>query len=441
LPRVNEVFLFKTMTIEQIYKLFKAHQNVITDSRKIEKGCLFFALKGDKFNGNQFAAEALNKGATFAFVDEQEYKTSEKTIFVENVLHTLQALANFHRKQLGIPILGITGSNGKTTTKELISAILTEKYKVAFTKGNLNNHIGVPLTLLSMNKNNEIGVVEMGANHPHEIGELCAIADPDFGIITNIGRAHLEGFGSFEIIKKTKAELYEHLKSKGGTIIYNNDNPILKELVGDYSNKISFGKKNADFNGEPVSSSPYIHAKVNFPKGILLLNSHLTGEYNFENIMAAACIGSYFQVDPLKIQSAIKNYRPQNNRSQLVEKNGLQIITDAYNANPTSMQASIESFISAFQQPRFLILGDMLELGDQSLNEHISILEQTKKHHFEAVFLVGPVFKKAAQNFSYFTFQDVSTLCIHLTRNPIKNGSVLIKGSRGIQLEKVLDFL
>jgi UDP-N-acetylmuramoyl-tripeptide--D-alanyl-D-alanine ligase len=429
------------MTIKQIYKLFKAHPEVITDSRKIENGCLFFALKGDKFNGNQFANDALNKGAAFAFVDEKKYNTSEKTILVENVLQTLQELANFHRKQLKIPIIAITGSNGKTTTKELISAILSEKYQVAFTQGNLNNHIGVPLTLLQMNKRTEIGVVEMGANHPYEIGDLCTIADPDFGMITNIGLAHLEGFGSFEIIKKTKAELYEHLKRKGGTIFYNNDNPILQELIGDYSRKVSFGRINADFTGEPVSSPPFVHAKVNFSKGALYLNTQLTGHYNFENLMAAACIGNYFQVEPLKIQAAIKNYQPQNNRSQLIEKNGLQIIMDAYNANPTSMQASIESFVSMFPSPRFLILGDMLELGDQSLQEHISILEQTKKHPFETVFLVGPVFKEAAQNSSYFTFSDVSVLCSHLNQNPIKKGSLLIKGSRGIQLEKVLDWL
>ena len=429
------------MTIEQIYKLFEAHPKVITDSRKIEKGCLFFALKGDKFNGNQFASDALKKGAAFAFIDEQEYNTSEKIILVENVLQTLQELAHFHRKQLGIPILGITGSNGNTTTKELISAVLFEKYQVAFTHGNLNNHIGVPLTLLSMNKTTEIGVVEMGANHPYEIGELCTIADPDIGLVTNIGHAHLEGFGSFEIIKRTKAELYQYLKKKGGTIIYNNDNHILKELVGDYSRTISFGKTSADFTGEPVFSPPYLHAKVNFPKGALYLNTQLTGHYNFENLMAAACIGNYFEVDPLKIQAAIKNYQPQNNRSQLIEKNGLQIVMDAYNANPTSMQASIESFASTFSSPRLLILGDMLELGSQSLKEHITILEQTKKHPFEAVFLVGPVFKEAAQNFPYFTFSDASALCSHLALKPIKKGSVLIKGSRGIQLEKVLNFL
>jgi UDP-N-acetylmuramoyl-tripeptide--D-alanyl-D-alanine ligase len=428
------------MDIEQIYKLFKTHPNVITDSRKVEKGCLFFALKGDKFNGNRFAPDALKKGAAFAIVDEQEYNTSEKTIFVENVLQTLQELAHFHRKQLGIPIIAITGSNGKTTTKELISAVLSKKYHVAFTQGNLNNHIGVPLTLLSMNKSTEIGVVEMGANHPYEIGELCAIADPDFGIITNIGYAHLEGFGSFEIIKKTKGELYEHLKRKNGTIFYNSDNPILQELIGDYSGTIGFGRTNADFTGEPVSSPPYLHAKVNLLQGTLYLNTQITGDYNFENLMAAACIGNYFRVEPSKIQAALKGYLPQNNRSQLIEKNDLKIIMDAYNANPTSMQASIQSFVSAFQEPRFLILGDMLELGEQSLKEHILIMEQTKKHPFKAVFLVGPVFKEAAQSFPYFTFSDVSALCIHLTQKPIKKGSVLIKGSRGIQLEKVLDF-
>lgn len=429
------------MTIGEIYTLFKVHPKVITDSRKIEKGCLFFALKGDKFNGNRFATDALNKGAAFAFVDEQEYNTSEKTILVNNVLKTLQDLANFHRKQLRIPIIAITGSNGKTTTKELIATVLATKFNVAFTQGNLNNHIGVPLTLLQMDRNTDIGVVEMGANHPFEIGELCAIADPDFGLVTNIGHAHLEGFGSFETIKKTKAELYEYVKRKQGTIFYNNDNPILTELIGNYSNTVSFGRADADLTGMPVSSSPYLHTKVNFPEGILYIKTYLTGQYNFENLMAAACIGNFFKVDLLKIQEALINYRPKNNRSQLIEKNGLQIIMDAYNANPTSMQASIESFVATFSNPRFLILGDMLELGEHSLKEHISILLQTKKHHFEAVFLVGPVFKEAAQDFHFITFLNSAALCSYLVSNPITEGAVLIKGSRGIQLEKVLDFL
>lgn len=429
------------MTIEQIYKIYLTNPRVITDSRKIEDGCLFFALKGDKFNGNQFAEEALKKGAAYAIIDEEKYCISDRVILVANVLQTLQDLARYHREKLGIPIIGITGSNGKTTTKELIANVLATKYKITFTQGNLNNHIGVPLTLLQMNKNTEIGVVEMGANHPFEIGELCSIVNPDFGIITNIGRAHLEGFGSFEVIKKTKAELYEHVMKRSGTVFYNSDNPVLKELVDGYPGKVSFGKTGADFTGQPVNSPPYLHVKVNFPEGVLYLNTQLTGGYNFENVMAAACIGNYFQVDPLKIQAAIRNYRPQNNRSQLIEKNGLKIIMDAYNANPTSMQASIESFVSIFSSPRFLILGDMLELGNKSEEEHISILKQTKKHPFEAVFLVGPIFTKVAQNFPYLTFLDSGELCRYFSQNPIKNGAVLLKGSRGIQLEKVLETL
>jgi UDP-N-acetylmuramoyl-tripeptide--D-alanyl-D-alanine ligase len=429
------------MTVEEIYRLYLLHPKVQTDSRKIESGSVFFALKGEKYNGNRFAKDALEKGAAFAVIDEPEFKIPDKTILVDNVLKILQNLARFHRKNLGIPILGITGSNGKTTTKELIANVLSSIYSITCTQGNLNNHIGVPLTLLQMDKNTQIGVVEMGANHPFEIGELCSIADPDYGIITNIGRAHLEGFGSFETIKKTKAELFEHVKKKLGTIFYNKDNSILKELVAGYTNTISFGQKDAVFTGKPVLSPPYIHARVNFPQGALDLNTRLTGHYNFENIMAAACIGNFFNVDSQKIRDAINNYQPQNNRSQLIEKNGIKIIMDAYNANPTSMQASIESFVSTFQSPRFLILGDMLELGAHAFREHGFILEQTKKHPFEAVFLVGPVFKDAAQNYPYFTFDSSDELCGYLEKNPIRGGSVLVKGSRGILLEKVLDIL
>ncbi len=429
------------MNTEQIYQLFLMYPKVETDSRNISEGCLFFALKGETFNGNRFAADALKKGAAYAIIDEPEFNTSGKTILVKNVLKALQDLANYHRQQLGIPVLAITGSNGKTTTKELIAAILSTKYKISFTQGNLNNHIGVPLTLLQMDRSTELGVVEMGANHPFEIGELCTIAEPDFGIVTNVGKAHLEGFGSFETIKKTKAELYEHVKTKGGTIFYNSDNPVLTELVSDYPNKVSYGVKNAGFTGQPVLSSPFIQAKINFPEGVLHLNTHLTGHYNFENVLAAACIGNYFEIDPSQIQTAVENYRPQNNRSQLIEKNGLKIIMDAYNANPTSMMASIESFVSVFQSPRFLILGDMLELGEQAMKEHSAILSQTKKYHFKAVFLVGPLFKKAGLSYSYNTFSDSEELCRFLTHNPIQKGAVLVKGSRGIHLEKLLDIL
>jgi len=429
------------MTIEKIYSIFKNSAQVVTDSRKIVEGSLFFALKGEKFNGNEYAAEALEKGASYAIIDEEEYVKDERTILVDDVLETLQHLANFHRKQLGTPILAITGSNGKTTTKELISAVLSTKYNISFTQGNLNNHIGVPLTLLAMDEKTEIGIVEMGANHPGEIGMLSEITDPDYGIITNIGKAHLEGFGSFEAIKKTKAELFDYLKKKKGTIFYNRENPILTEITQNISNKISFGTSGADLNGEPVQSPPFIHVKVKFPKGILYLNSKLTGSYNFENIMAAACIGHYFKVDPLNIQTAIKNYSPQNNRSQLIEKNGLKIIMDAYNANPTSMQASIESFNTSFSNPRFLILGDMLELGDDTQAEHIKILAEIKKHSFTEVFLAGPVFAAAANNYPFKSFGNSAELCRFLAKNPLKEGAVLIKGSRGIQLEKVLQYL
>jgi UDP-N-acetylmuramoyl-tripeptide--D-alanyl-D-alanine ligase len=425
-------------TTEEIYRIFKKNPVISTDSRKIEENCIFFALKGENFNGNKFAAAALEKGAGYAVIDEKEYFISNKTILVNNVLQALKDIANLHRKKLGIPILAITGSNGKTTTKELVSAVLSQKFKVSFTEGNLNNHIGVPLTLLKMNTNTEIGVVEMGANHPGEIAMLCEIAEPDFGIITNIGKAHLEGFGSFEGVIKTKSELYHYLKSKNGTIFYNSDNPILSNLTTRIQNKISYGKESATFTGELISSPPFVNVKANFKKGVLYLNSNLTGDYNFENIMAAACIGNHFKVDPLLIQKALKNYYPQNNRSQLINKNGLKIIMDAYNANPTSMQASIKSFISNASENNYLILGDMLELGTYSKQEHIAVLELLKNYPLTTVYTVGKNFLEIADTFHCRPFLKVEQLCEFLQEMPITNGDILIKGSRGIQLEKVL---
>ncbi len=431
------------MNTVQIYELFMQYPIVVTDSRKIVSDCIFVALKGENFNGNKFADEALKKGAAYSIIDDDQYYSSQKTILVENTLETLQEMARLHRKKLGIPILAITGTNGKTTTKELISTVLSNKYKVVYTSGNLNNHIGVPLTLLSMSAETEFGVVEMGANHPGEIEQLCSIADPDFGIITNIGKAHLEGFGSFEGVKKTKGELYEHLNKKNGIIFFNNDNLILRELAERIVNKVSFGLNDADFTGEPVNSPPpFVHVKVNFPKGVLYLNTQLTGKYNVENILAAACIGNYFKVDPLKIQESLKLYRPSNNRSQLINKGELQIIMDAYNANPTSMQASIESFISGFEGDKYLILGDMLELGKYSEQEHENLLNQILKYNVNEIFLIGPQFSGAAkQQHSVKTFLNAAELCDYLKSRPINKGAVFIKGSRGIQLEKVVEFL
>ncbi len=429
------------MTAEQIYSLFLKHPIIETDSRKIKGGCIFFALKGENFNGNLFAAEAISKGAAYAVIDEEKYQLQGRTILVKNVLETLQNLANYHRKRLGIPVLAITGSNGKTTTKELIATVLSNRFNVEFTQGNLNNHIGVPLSLLRMNNNTEIGIIEMGASHSGEIAALCAIADPDYGIITNIGIAHLEGFGSVEIIKKTKAELYNHINSKNGVIFYNTENGILSELASKVKRKIGFGEKNGDFTGKYIASSPYLHLLVNFPQKSIEIKTKLIGSYNFENIMAAACIGHYFKVNPDDVKAALSNYQPRNNRSQMIERGGLKLIMDAYNANPTSMKASIKSFVSVFQSPRILILGDMLELGEKSLDEHISVLEIISTQPYEKVFLVGPVFTEAAKKFTFNTFLNSEALIQHLKLHPLKKGVVLIKGSRGIQLEKVVECL
>jgi len=438
--RIVSRLKFKTnMNITELYQIYIKFPLVITDSRNIEPNCIFFALKGEHFNGNQFAAEALTKGAAYAIIDEEEFYISEKTILIDNVLNTLKELASFHRKRLGIPILAITGTNGKTTTKELVSLVLSQRFNVTFTQGNLNNHIGVPLTLLKMNKKTEFGVVEMGANHPGEIDDLCKIADPDFGLITNIGKAHLEGFGSFEGVIQTKAELYRYLQSKKGIVFYNKNNQLLQTLTTDFEHKISYGEHDADFVAELIDSPPYVHLKANFTKGVLYLNTHLTGIYNFENILAATCIGNYFNVDPIKIQQALNSYEPKNNRSQLIIKNGVRITMDAYNANPTSMQASIKSFFQTNTGEYYLILGDMLELGSYSKEEHTQILELIKKSTECKVFTVGKQFFEIAGAYGVSAFENVDVLCESLIKTPIKSGNILIKGSRGIQLEKVLN--
>ncbi len=435
-------FYFTCMlAIEALYDLFLESKGISTDSRKIFEGCIFVALKGENFNGNKFASEAIKTGASYAIIDEADYVISERTILVENCLKTLQYLARYHRKKLAIPILAITGTNGKTTTKELVAAVLSKKFNVSFTQGNLNNHIGVPLTILAMTSETQFGVVEMGANHPGEIAELCSIAAPDFGLITNIGKAHLEGFGSFEGVIKAKTEMYRYLSDNNGKIFFNKDNPILAEHASSIKNHFSYGTENADFTGELLNSPPFVHIKANFPKGALYLNTNLIGDFNFENVLAAASIGNYFGVEPLQIQEAIKEYYPKNIRSQLIIKKGLKIIMDAYNANPTSMQASIKSFRSTFPVNQYLILGDMLELGAFSQQEHTNILNLIKNYKLANVFLVGPVFSAIGKNTEYLTFLSVDELCNYLNQNKISEGNLLIKGSRGIQLEKVLDYL
>ncbi|HKJ42298.1 MAG TPA: UDP-N-acetylmuramoyl-tripeptide--D-alanyl-D-alanine ligase [Sunxiuqinia sp.] len=428
------------MKTGQLYSYFQKHPIVSTDSRKIEPKSLFFALKGANFDGNQYALDAIKKGAAFAIVDDKNLPNDEHLIQVENVLQALQELAAFHRQQLQIPVLGITGSNGKTTTKELIVSVLQQKYRVTYTQGNLNNHIGVPLTLLKINEETEIAVVEMGANHPGEIKTLCNFADPNFGLITNIGKAHLEGFGSFEGVIKTKSELYDHLRVNNGKCFLNIDNDILvKQAQG--LQQLTYGSSSqAQLRGELQDSGYYLTVKTLFPKGWLYLKSKMIGSYNFENILAAARIGLQFEVDPLKIQKAIENYEPTNNRSQLITKESNKIFMDAYNANPTSMLAALSNFAKVDGDKKTVILGDMLELGNQSKEEHQKIVDFIKTLSLDAIYLVGTEFAKTTAGAKIKKFNHVELLSDYLyQQKPMENQVILIKGSRGIQLEKILE--
>src|SRR6185436_17116240 len=371
-------------TIEKIYSAFlKADQKISTDTRKISAGCLFFALRGENFNGNDYAQDAINKGAAYAIVDDKNLSPDNRLIFTDNVLETLQHLSNFHRKQLKIKIIALTGSNGKTTTKELINVVLNQKFKTHATQGNLNNHIGVPLTLLSLGSIHEFAVIEMGANHQREIELLCKIAGPDFGLITNIGKAHLEGFGGFDGVKKGKGELYDYLKKINGKIFIHADKYILNEMCGDYKNVITYGhKNNFDCTGIMAdNSSPLLKIgwyskddpEINF------ISSHLTGSYNFENILAAICIGNYFGIEKELIRKGIESYIPSNQRSQVIEKNSNTFILDYYNANPSSMEAAIINFDKNFSGKKIAIIGDMLELGNETEKEHQQVFNLISK--------------------------------------------------------------
>jgi UDP-N-acetylmuramoyl-tripeptide--D-alanyl-D-alanine ligase len=429
------------MEIATFYKLFRQHPIVTTDSRNIPENSIFFALKGENFNGNTFAAEALTKGAAFAIIDEPEFAVGDRIIVVNDVLTSLHELARYHRDQLKLPILAITGTNGKTTTKELIAAVLSGKFKINFTQGNLNNHIGVPLTILSMTPETEIGIVEMGANHPGEINLLCEIANPDFGIVTNMGKAHLEGFGSFEGVIRTKSELYNYLRAKGGKCFINADNPLLIKQAKDLE-QISYGKSTSFFMpGELATTGYNLVIKALFPKGWLYLKSKLIGDYNFENLLAAACVGKYFEVDPLFIQEALAEYTPSNNRSQLIRNEKNILIMDAYNANPTSMMMALTNFVSIENDQKCIILGDMLELGVSSDEEHQKIVDFIDSQNFTDVFLVGPQFKKTVTGKEKKKFDNAELLSNYLKTQPIINKLILIKGSRGIHLEKILELL
>ena len=418
------------MKIEELYKLYCTSHLVDTDSRKIRNGSIYFALKGENFNGNIFAIDALKNGASYAVIDDAEYNINSKTILVENALEELQNLANFHRKQLDIPIISLTGSNGKTTTKELINAVLRQKYNTVATSGNLNNHIGVPLTILSMTSTTEIGIVEMGANHVKEIEFLCHIAEPNFGYITNFGKAHLEGFGGVKGIIKGKSELYDSLRSSKGIAFLNEDDKLqLKQAKG--INSIYFNQEKIQFK----EANPFVN--IQFKN--VQIKSKLIGKYNYTNIAAAIAIGDYFKVSVQNIKNAIENYIPANNRSQIIEKGSTRIILDAYNANPTSMQAALENFHQLKDSRKIVFLGDMFELGEDSEKEHQKIADLAIQYNFDEIYLIGKAFSKTKVKnaFIYDSFETFKTSSNgHLQ---INNATILVKGSRGMALERVLD--
>lgn len=425
--------------VEIIFKHFLKFHKVTTDSRSIPEGALFFALRGDRFDGHQFVREALVQGASFAIVDDPEAVSSDECLLVPDVLDALQQLAVMYRSKLKATLIGITGSNGKTTTKELIYCVLQKKYKTQATSGNYNNHIGVPLTLLSFPEDLEFGIVEMGANHVGEIALLSGFSNPDYGIITNVGKAHLEGFGSFEGVVRGKSELYRQLEKNGGTAFVNENNPILMDKSQGLT-RILYGGENNTVHGKTQNAHPFLKLDCVVNEEKISINTRLSGAFNLENILAAACIGHHFGVETQDIKEAIEAYIPSNNRSQTVKTDKNTIILDAYNANPTSMEAAVRNFMESDFPEKILILGEMLELGKDSKDEHRKILNLIKDHDFKRVILVGPNFNvNESKAFEYFP--STKNLLDRLKTDPIENTAMLIKGSRGNELEQVVDYL
>lgn len=421
----------------QLYDIYKRFPSVQTDSRKVKKGDLFFALKGPSFNGNSFAAKALADGAAYAIIDEAAYKEDDRYVLVEDVLATLQQLALQHRLQFkNTPFIAITGSNGKTTTKELVHAVLSSQFKTYTTKGNLNNHIGIPLTLLSVGLDAEFAVIEMGANHQKEIAGYCTYTLPTHGIITNCGKAHLEGFGGVEGVRKGKGELYDHLRSNGGTAFVMWDFDYLRTMSAGIKNRITYGTAEANYIGEVIKSEPFL--EINISKGAHTghIHSQLVGDYNLPNLLVAVTVGNHFGVDDKKIKQAIENYSPSNSRSQLMQVGTNTIILDAYNANPSSMKLAIENFAKQGYEEKLLLLGSMAELGPESEQEHRDILQLINQYQWKEVVLVGEEFRKV--NTAYKQFSNSADAADWFKQQNFEKVAALVKGSRSTQMEKVL---
>lgn len=432
------------MQLVDIYKIYLSHPKISTDTRKIESGSIFLALKGANFNGNEFADKALELGAAYAIVDEEKYKTNERIILVQDVLKTLQELARYHRDQLNIPVIGITGTNGKTTTKELIYSVLKEKYHCFATQGNLNNHIGVPLSILSIDKKIEIAVIEMGANHIGEIAFLCSIAKPSYGLITNVGRAHLEGFGSYEGVKKAKGELYTWLSEHQGTLFIQQDNQELKGMAETlhFKERIGYGySEDATVSGKLVENNPFLRLKWIFKGQENTVSTQLTGAYNTENILAAICIGSFFGLTVQEINQGVAGYQPQNNRSQILKTDCNTLICDYYNANVSSMKAALENLQSIQTGlTKVAILGDMFELGDDSSEEHKKLIDEALAVSNLKCIFIGRAFAEHQSDKALF-FETTDAAAEWIRQNPLRDKLILLKASRGMTFEKLIDVL
>ena len=427
------------MSIIDLYDLFIHNPQITTDSRNCPKGSIFFALKGDKFDGNQYAGKALASGCVYAVIDNPDYYIGERTILVDNVLKTLQQLAHHHRKVLGLPIIGITGTNGKTTTKELLAAVLSTKFNLLYTEGNFNNHIGVPLTLLRLTHDHEMAVIEMGASHPGDIKELVDIVHPNYGIITNVGRAHLEGFGSFEGVIRTKGELYDYIRLSKGKIFIKKENEYLQSIAKGIE-QITYGNGDDAFaSGQVVSCDPFLVFNWKQQGKLHTVETHMIGSYNLDNVLAAVAVGRFFKIPAERISRAIAAYEPTNNRSQFKKTENNELIIDAYNANPSSMKVALDNFITMPVQPKAIILGDMRELGPTSDELHAEVVEQIKKGQFDKVFLCGEHFSKVGKEFS--PFATTEAMVEELRKQPLKGYHILIKGSHSMGLEKLADIL